>query len=263
MSFASCPAANDPPPLTILNANSPQVPVLCCDHASNRLPAALRTWDLSAQDRQRHIAWDPGAAALTEALSAALDLVAVFSGYSRLMVDPNRYPDDPSAFPATSDGTVVPGNATLSAAEKAARWESMAEPYHEALAAILADRDTTGHLAPLIAIHTFNPTLAGEVRRTEIGIIHPVPPPPGWPLGAEVLRWLQTMPGELVIGDNDPYPMDGPKGLTLYRHGVDQGRPCVGIEVRNDLVATPEGLTAMTQVLGRCFGSILGVAHDL
>jgi predicted N-formylglutamate amidohydrolase len=46
--------------------------LVVCDHASNALPAEFGTLGLPPSEFARHIAWDPGAAALVEALAARL-----------------------------------------------------------------------------------------------------------------------------------------------------------------------------------------------
>ena len=68
--------------------------VLLCDHASNGLPADCGTLGLAAAELQRHIAYDIGAAAITEHLSALLEAPAVLSRHSRLLIDINRGEED-------------------------------------------------------------------------------------------------------------------------------------------------------------------------
>ena len=53
--------------------------VLLCDHASNYIPAELHDLGLPASELARHIAWDIGAAGVTEALSEIFDAPAILS----------------------------------------------------------------------------------------------------------------------------------------------------------------------------------------
>ncbi|MEM6684073.1 MAG: N-formylglutamate amidohydrolase, partial [Pseudomonadota bacterium] len=69
--------------------------ILVADHASNDVPDTLKNLGLARDILTRHIAWDIGTAALTNALSAALDCEAVLSKVSRLVVDKNRRIDQP------------------------------------------------------------------------------------------------------------------------------------------------------------------------
>ncbi len=93
--------------------------VVVCEHASNRLPRSLGTLGLKPSDLQRHIAWDPGAAALADGLAKSVDGDLVLQRYSRLAIDCNREPDLADAMAAFSEDTEVPGNVNLSAEAKA------------------------------------------------------------------------------------------------------------------------------------------------
>ena len=64
--------------------------LLVCDHASNHIPEELNNLGLPPSELQRHIAWDIGAAGVTNALSDILGAPAILSDTSRLVVDCNR-----------------------------------------------------------------------------------------------------------------------------------------------------------------------------
>ena len=95
--------------------------LILCDHASNHVPPEFASLGLPAAEFERHIAWDPGAALLSEALAARLSAPAILSCFSRLLIDPNRGTDDPTLVMRLSDGTVIPGNRHVSDADIAAR----------------------------------------------------------------------------------------------------------------------------------------------
>jgi hypothetical protein len=63
---------------------------------------------LPASELARHIAWDNGAASVTEALSEILDAPAILCNTSRLVIDCNRHLDASDLIPEVSDGTVIP-----------------------------------------------------------------------------------------------------------------------------------------------------------
>ena len=75
---------------------------------------------LSAAQRVAHIAWDPGALGLARQLAQRLDAVLVHAPVSRLVYDCNRAPDMPGAMPLRSEIHDIPGNAVISAEERAA-----------------------------------------------------------------------------------------------------------------------------------------------
>ena len=107
----------DPPPFVILHEHGAAPALLICDHASRAFPRGMQRLGLPELPSWQHIAWDIGAGELARGLSNALDAPAVLAGYSRLIVDCNRRPEDPEAFRRESDGWAIPGNASLSELE--------------------------------------------------------------------------------------------------------------------------------------------------
>src|SRR5262245_16279033 len=124
--------ADDPPPVEIFNDGGAAPLLMACDHAGRRVPRRLGDLGLDAASFDRHIAWDIGAAEVARQLALRLDSPLVLAAYSRLVVDVNRRPDDPTCIPEESDGTVVPANRGLSAAARAARIAALHQPYHAA-----------------------------------------------------------------------------------------------------------------------------------
>src|SRR5665213_2321377 len=112
-------AAGEPAPVRMLRPDGGSDFLLTGDHAGRLIPRALGTLGLDEAERGRHIAWDIGIAAVTEALSERLGATAVLQAYSRLVIDCNRAPDHPTSIPAVSEATAVPGNKDLSDAERA------------------------------------------------------------------------------------------------------------------------------------------------
>ncbi len=76
-----------------------------------------RRWAISASPRSelsRHIGWDIGGLDAAIELAKTLDAPLVASGYSRLVIDCNRWPGGEGSTPEISDGTVVvPANKGL------------------------------------------------------------------------------------------------------------------------------------------------------
>ena len=92
--------------------------LLLCDHAANAFPQAYGSLGLPPHEFHRHIAYDIGAAGVTERIAEALNAPALLTRYSRLLIDPNRGADDPTLIMQISDGAVVPGNATIDEVER-------------------------------------------------------------------------------------------------------------------------------------------------
>ena len=129
--------------------------LLLCDHAENTIPPAYGTLGLTAEDLGRHIAYDIGAAGVTEHLARALHAPALLTQYSRLLIDPNRGRDDPTLVMQLSDGRVVPGNAVLDDAEIEARIERYYAPYHRAIDEAIDAAVAAGKPPVILAIHSF------------------------------------------------------------------------------------------------------------
>ncbi|MDP5307158.1 N-formylglutamate amidohydrolase [Paracoccus spongiarum] len=208
--------------------------LVTCDHASNRVPDWVNGGDLgiAAADMSRHIAYDVGAAGLARDLAARLDAPAVFSTFSRLVIDPNRGEDDPTLLMRLYDGTVIPANKAADAAERERRLARLHRPYHAELGRLAAR-----HPARCIcAIHSFTPQLRGRPPRPwHVGILYSHRDARLGPAMVQACRdagW--------ITGENQPY--DGHlAGDSIDRHALAHGRPNVLIEVRNDLIATPGG----------------------
>ncbi|MDQ0470793.1 N-formylglutamate amidohydrolase [Labrys wisconsinensis] len=208
--------------------------VIACDHASNHVPARFRDLGLAPADLLRHIAWDPGALGVSRSLARRLDAPLVLSCVSRLVLDCNREPGVFDSIPAASEDTPIPGNAGLTEADRAWRAREVYEPFHAALTAIVAARSAVGPVA-VVSVHSFTPVYRGTPRPWHVGILFDR----DRRLSQPILQALRRETG-LVVGENQPYSPDDRVYHTLDRHAQSRGLPSVMVEIRNDLVATPE-----------------------
>ena len=194
---------------------------------------------VAAADLERHIAWDIGIAGVTEHLSAALDATAALQTYSRLVIDCNRDPSWPSAMPAISEFTEIPGNAHLTEADRAARTREIFLPYHHRIAALLDARAAAGRRTVLVAMHSFTPVFKGEPRTIEVGVLYF-----RRTKLAEIMLDLLRNEGDLTVGENAPYALTEDSDYSIPFHGERRGLEHVEIEIRQDLIASPEGQAA-------------------
>jgi len=231
--------------------------VVICDHASNALPAEYGSLGLPPTDLERHIGWDIGAADVTRRLADALKAPAVLSGFSRLLIDPNRGPDDPTLVMRLSDGAVIPGNRRVDAKEVEIRRTAYWQPYQDAITATI-DRLVADGTAPLIvSIHSFTPVWRGHPRPWHVGILWDKDPR----LPHALLAGLRQEPG-LVVGDNEPYSGQL-KGDTLFRHGTQRGLPHALVEIRQDLIDTHTGAQEWADRLARIISGTLAAAPEI
>lgn len=242
----------DPPPWMSYNDHGKAPVLLVADHASPYFPAAMNQLGLADWVIERHVAWDIGSDNLVRYLADELDARAVLAGFSRLIVDPNRRLDDPSAFTPISDGIAIPGNLELDEQDKALRVASFYQPYHDAIAGRLADFEARGVVPAFISIHTCTPVFDRVVRPWHVGVMWDQDPRIAVPL----MERLRAMDG-ICIGDNEPYSGRHPHDFTIDHHAEPAGLPHVGIEVRQDLVAADDGARQWAGVLARALRGIL------
>ena len=127
------------PPLVERGEDAARMPtiVVVCEHATNVIPPPFRNLGLDAQALKSHIAWDPGAFGVAQAMRRRLTADLVAGAVSRLIYDSatalrksrarclrfERY----SWFPAIR---------FLSAADREARTASIYTPFRAALEAV-------------------------------------------------------------------------------------------------------------------------------
>lgn len=215
----------------ILGATRPGPWLVTCDHATNRVPEWLGgCLGIAPEDMARHIAYDVGARGLSIALGAALNSPVICSDFSRLVIDPNRGEDDPTLVMKLYDGTIIPANRHVDAAETERRLNSLYRPYHAALARLAARQADT----VIVAIHSFTPCLRGRPPRPwQVGVLYSHL---DLRLSRRLIARLQAEP-DLCVGDNQPYSGHLP-GDAVDRHALQAGRHNTLIELRNDLIAT-------------------------
>lgn len=238
--------AEDPDPVRVLREAGASDLFLTADHAGRAIPAALGQLGVSDAEMERHIAWDIGIAAVTERLSAALDATAVLQTYSRLVIDCNRQPAWASAMPEISEHTPIPGNAGLSPADREARTAAIFTPYHARISALLDARARAGRRTVLVAMHSFTASFKGESRAMQVGMLYNKDP-----VLAGILLDLLRQEGDLVVGDNAPYAITENSDYGIPVHGEHRGLPHVEVEIRQDLIAEPDGQSAWAQRFAR------------
>ncbi len=245
-------APDEPRPFERFNTGGRASLLLVCDHATPFIPRALNGLGLDEASLSRHIAWDIGIAEVTRHLARRLDAAAVLSHFSRLIVDPNRPLDNPTLMPEISDGTVVPGNRGLTPAARRARIDTFFRPYHQAIDAGIDAMQAQGRVPVLISMHSFTPVMHGIQRPWEIGILWNRDPRLPKPL----MERLRTE--GLTVGDNEPYSGADGHGYTQHSHGDSRGIANVLIEVRQDLIDTPQGAADWADRLGAVLEAVLG-----
>ncbi|AZO37597.1 N-formylglutamate amidohydrolase [Mesorhizobium sp. M2A.F.Ca.ET.037.01.1.1] len=228
------------------DATSPYL--LIAEHAGNVVPAPWRDLGLAEPYLGTHFAVDIGVDALTRRLSRTLRAPAVIARYSRLFLDYNRPADEWDFMRPDLGGIPVPGNLAVDATDARLRKLVAWAPVERAIIEVAAGRRA------LISVHSFTPVMGGVKRNVDIGVL--------WreqsPFVNSVLKTLGAQGAEASfrIGDNEPYDWRQAVGYTLNWHGLQQGRPCLYLEVRNDLLADPETFERVSRLLENAFATV-------
>jgi len=225
--------------------------VLLCEHAASYVPDDRDGLGLADDVRLDHCGWDIGALAVAQQVAAQLDCPLAYPTLSRLFLDCNRAADHPGLIVAETEFGAVPGNVTVSAAERAARIAAVHTPFHEAVAALIEARLKRGRKLAVVSLHSFTPSYRGQARRLDVGLLHDS--------DARLALSLQDLlgaDGALQVALNQPYaPADG-VFYSLRRHAGQRGLPCVMIEIRNDLIRDRAGQQAWAARLANALSQV-------
>ncbi|MCM2290890.1 N-formylglutamate amidohydrolase [Allorhizobium sp. BGMRC 0089] len=235
-------------PFELIGGDETKGLVLLADHAMNRLPQSYGSLGLPDQAFARHIAFDIGIEGLTRKLAERLGVPAVLGCFSRLLIDPNRGEDDPTLVMKISDGAIIPGNHPITSEEWQRRIETYHRPYHEAVERVIGAVAAASGKAPLVlSLHSYTPAWKGVPRPWHAAVLWDSDDRAVLPLLAAL-----RAPGDLLIGDNEPY--DGAlKGDTMYRHCMVKGLPHALLEVRQDLIGDEAGIEGWAERLAPIF----------
>ena len=199
------------------------------DHASNLVPDDIHL-GIDPALLGQHIAIDLGVAEVAELMAERPGTAAFLGNVSRLVCDFNREEHLPNVVPIASDGHAIPGNA-LDHAGHEARLARFFRPYHEGLAALLEDVPQ----ALILSLHSFTPRLVShpdQARPWQVGVLYNQDD-----RAARLAIPLLKAEG-LMVGNQQPYS-GKLLNATMNRHAEADGRPYLGIEIRQDQIETP------------------------
>ncbi len=236
-------------PFHIISPTSEAPLFIFGDHASHHIPERYNNLGLSGEDLTRHIAWDIGTEAVIRGLCFRFGCGAVVAGFSRLLIDPNRSKHMQSLIPKSSDGTLIPGNQNVDAAERAERIETLYTPYHAAITKAL-----NGLSSPLtVSLHSFTPKPAmGDVRTLDMGLL--VKHDEG--TAEDFKNALYRLAPKLSVGINEPYSAHD-LNHTIDLHVAPRALPHLAIEIRQDHISHDQGVARYVKLLGDALKQIM------
>lgn len=233
-------AADEGPPVEVVNPDGAGDIVLICEHAGNLVPRSLNALGLDRDVLSSHVAWDPGAAEVARLMADRLDAPLILQRFSRLVYDCNRPPDAEGAMPARSEIFDIPGNTGLTDAARQARTEAVYRPFQASVASVLERATELGKTPAMVTIHSFTPIFHGKPRSVELGLLHDRDA-----RLVDSMLDLAAKPGAPLVRRNEPYGPEDGVTHTLQLHAIARGLPNVMIEIRNDLIDTSAQQMAM------------------
>lgn len=207
--------------------------VLSCEHASWTLPPGIDLGVPRAVLRSQ-AGWDHGALEIATLLSEAVGLPVHTGAFSRMFVDLNRDPAHHDVVPLVSYGAAVPGNATLTAEERAARIAAFHAPYWDAVRRDVTARLHDGGRVLHFSSHSFDPGLDPAQRTFEAGVLYDPEHPFEAELGERLL--FQLRGAGLDVRPNQPYNGIGPAICTSLRREL--GARYAGIQFETSHAVT-------------------------
>lgn len=216
--------------------------IVICEHASNRM---LPPWtNADAALRASHAAHDPGALGLALGLGPLLAQACggaevIAAPFSRLIYDLNRSPDRPDACPVQSEIHHIALNEGLAPSDRLARMQALYLPFHDLVRARIARALVMGQNPVILTVHSFSPVWHGQQRGVEFGVIHDDKPA----LARQIAEAAAGL--GLVTAMNAPYAAADHVTHTLRLHALPYGLENAMLELRNDLIATPEQQAAL------------------
>lgn len=218
--------------------------VCVADHASNHVPAGV---DLGIEPAlmHEHIAIDIGVARVAERLARDYGIPAHLADISRLVCDFNRLESDPAVVPEKSDGHPIPGNV---GADVEARLAAYYRPYHEELAAFIAE----ARPRLILSLHSFTPALRScdRPRPWEVALLHNTDD------RAARIAIREFAATGLTVGDNEPYS-GRDLNATMDRHAEAAGIPYCSLEVRQDQISDEVGQERWAALIAEVMGRVL------
>lgn len=210
-------------------------------------PLGLDThWFDPANPRRRHEACDWGIHDLFNSIGQKNSNIALLAAtHSRLVVDLNRNPDTMIYARSSELDTAIPGNSALGEDSHKIRLENYYTPYHDALDALLQDTKAKfGHVLWL-DIHSFTPIWQGQPRTVGVGTLKTAQTD----FTDKAEQWLsQTFAAQFRA--DEPYSMAKPEFRNLsggYSAALRNDATYFGLEIRNDLLQTPEQIEDMAE----------------
>lgn len=247
---------NDPAPVSIKRGSSPLI--FTSPHNGHHVPSSMTpcmgtdpSWF-----RRAHEAKDLHIDLLLDALEQRFSEAGfIAANYSRLVCDLNAKPD----YAITQ---ISPENKSLKIPEnqpdvccnqqRIRRIEEIYWPYHDAKKSLIDETRKKHGGVIVLDMHSFSPTWEQSFRDVEIGTIRCEKTPLSYAIESHLKDQQQF---KFVSGE--PYRVaERPANAAPLISEINDLQ-YLGIEIRNDLIATPEGIDKVCNLLQNCLECLL------
>lgn len=218
--------------------------VITCEHAGNEVPpryAHLFTSTEATAALASHRGWDPGSLGVGLALSDLLGAPLLATTTTRLLVEPNRSPDQPDLFSRfTRD---LPQDALRSILEE------YYLPHRLRVEGTIRAAIDGGERVLHLGVHSFTDVLDGDVRAVDIGLLFDPDRPSEASLSGDWQAALLAA-GERRVRFNEPY-QGTDDGLTTYFRTLFAPESYAGLEIelRQGMLGTESEQRTIAQLL--------------
>jgi predicted N-formylglutamate amidohydrolase len=216
------------------------------DHAANSVPDGVDL-GIDAAILDTHRAVDLGTRTLANILHQRHGCAVANARVSRLVVDLNRFRDEPSTIPYESDGISIAGN-ILDDRQYEARLSQYYDGYHDRVGQLIEQEKPQF----IIFLHSFTPMLKedGTERPWHYGVMYDDDE-----RAAHIaLNYFADL--NILAGNQLPYS-GKIYNSSFGRHAGARKIAYLGLEVRQDLLADKQGIDAVSHVIKSLAESVL------
>lgn len=139
--------------------------VLTCEHGGNRVPAKFKQLFAPHQTLlESHRGFDPGTKQFAQQWQKVLQCDLFIAEVTRLLVDLNRSPNHRSVFSEVTRPLPNPMRQLL--------LTEYHTPHRTIVTRAISNKISAGYRVLHIGVHSFTPSLNGEVRNADIGLLY-------------------------------------------------------------------------------------------
>ena len=185
--------------------------------------------------------------ALQDSMAAAS---YVYGNYSRLVCDLNAVPKHAITQSSSEfDDIKIPDNHPDQCCDNqhTSRLNALYHPYHDAKKNMIDQARTSHGGALVLDMHSFTPTWVQKHREVEIGTIRCE----NTPLSCALEEYLKSS-SEFHFVSGEPYRVAEHPTNAASLITKNNDLQYIGIEIRNDLISTPEGIEKMSAFIKGC-----------